>query len=115
MSRAEVIMDRTAVKIQKSKGHAKAIHARKKTWDEINKEAFELTEEQRKLLSKKERAKMEEDAMVEAFYADDGDAEMEGADELEQPPGTSETSAAPAASAPAATAEGGGEEEDEIL
>ncbi|KAL2157205.1 hypothetical protein VTH06DRAFT_6341 [Thermothelomyces fergusii] len=118
MSRAEAVMDRTAVKIQKSKGHAKVIHARKKTWDEINKEAFDLTEEQqRRLLGKKAtaRAEEEEDAMVKAFYADDGDAEMEGAEELGQTSATPATSAAPALSTSVATVEGADEEEDEIL
>lgn len=104
-------MDRTAVKVQKSKGHAKVINSRKKTWDEINKEAFDRAEEQRKLLSKKEKAKMEEDAMVEAFYADDGDAEMKGADDLGETVGSVETTLAPAVSMPVAAAE----EEEEIL
>ncbi|KAK3297576.1 Alb1-domain-containing protein [Chaetomium fimeti] len=79
MDRAEAVMDRTAVKVQKSKGHARVIHGRRKTWDEVNREAFER-EELRKL-GKKAKAKMEEDAAVEAFYADDGDAEMEGAED----------------------------------
>jgi hypothetical protein len=79
--RAEAIMDRTAVKVQKSKGHARVIDSRKKTWDQVNKEAYDL-EEARKL-SKKARAKAEEDAAVEAFWEDvDGDAEMEGAEEV---------------------------------
>ncbi|EAQ86566.1 hypothetical protein CHGG_07819 [Chaetomium globosum CBS 148.51] len=79
MDKAEAIMDRTAVKVQKSKGHARVIHGRRKTWEEVNREAFEL-EEQRKL-GKKAKARMEEDAAVAAFYADDGDAEMEGAED----------------------------------
>jgi hypothetical protein len=74
-------MDRTAVKVQKSKGHARVIDSRKKTWDQVNKEAYDL-EEARKL-SKKARAKAEEDAAVEAFWEDvDGDAEMDGAEEV---------------------------------
>jgi hypothetical protein len=77
--RAEAIMDRTAVKVQKSKGHARVIDSRKKTWDQVNKEAYDL-EEARKL-TKKAKAKMDEDAAVEAFWEDvDGDAEMEGAE-----------------------------------
>ena len=36
--RAEAIMDRTAQKIAKSKGQARAIKSRRKTWDEINQE-----------------------------------------------------------------------------
>lgn len=81
MDRAEAIMDRTAVKVQKSKGHARVIGSRKKTWEEINKEV--LGREDQPKLSKKARAKAEEDAMVAAFYAgDDGDAEMEGAEDF---------------------------------
>ncbi|KAK3899930.1 Alb1-domain-containing protein [Staphylotrichum tortipilum] len=78
MDRAEAIMDRTAVKVQKSKGHARVIHSRRKTWDEVNKEAEGGDKPK---LSKKAKAKAEEDAMVAAFYSDDdGDAEMEGAE-----------------------------------
>ncbi|KAH6850838.1 Alb1-domain-containing protein [Chaetomium sp. MPI-CAGE-AT-0009] len=99
MDRAEAIMDRTAVKVQKSKGHARVIHNRRKTWDEVNREAFEL-EEQRKL-GKKAKAKMEEDAAVAAFYADDGDAEMEGAgDDWEEVAGETEAVSVSAAAAP---------------
>lgn len=80
MDRAEAVMDRTAVKVQRSKGHAKVIHSRKKTWDEINKEAHGREEQPK--LSKKAKAKLEEDAAVAAFYEDeDGDAEMEGAED----------------------------------
>ena len=78
MDRAEVVMDRTAIKVQRSKGHAKVIDSRKKTWDEVNKEAFD--KEAPPKLSKKAKAKLEEDAAVAEFYADkDGDWEMEGA------------------------------------
>ena len=79
MDRAEVVMDRTSLKVQKSKGHAKVIHSRKKTWDEVNKEAFD--KEAPPKLSKKAKAKQDEDAAVAEFYADeDGDAEMEGSE-----------------------------------
>lgn len=83
--RAEVVMERTALKVQRSKGHARVIHSRKKTWDEVNKEVFER--DAKPQLSKKAKAKMEEDAMVADFYADkDGDAEMDGAgDGAEEP------------------------------
>ncbi|KXX81758.1 hypothetical protein MMYC01_200691 [Madurella mycetomatis] len=81
MGRAEAIVDRTAVKVQKSKGHARAIGSRKRAWEEINKEV--LGQEGQPKLSRKARAKKEEDAMVAAFYAvDDGDAEMEGAEDV---------------------------------
>ncbi len=80
MDRAEAIMDRTAVKVQKSKGHARVIHSRKKTWDEVNKEVTGEADDKPKL-SKKAKAKAEEDALVAEFYSDDdGDAEMEGAE-----------------------------------
>lgn len=79
MDKAEAIMDRTAVKVQKSKGHARVIYGRRKTWEEVNREAFDIEEQQK--LGKKAKAKMEEDAAVAAFWEDvDGDAEMEGAD-----------------------------------
>ena len=79
MDRAEAIMDRTAVKVQRSKVSAKVIDSRKKTWDQVNREATEQPK-----LSKKAKAKMEEDAMVEEFYAnDDGDEEMEGWEDIE--------------------------------
>ncbi|KAK4104694.1 hypothetical protein N658DRAFT_419468 [Parathielavia hyrcaniae] len=76
LDRAEAVMDRTALKVQKSKSHAKVIHSRKKTWDEVNKEALDRVEQ----LKTKAKAKLEEDDMVAAFYADeDGDAAMAGA------------------------------------
>jgi hypothetical protein len=34
---AEAVLDRTANKLQRSKGQSKVIKARKQTWDEINK------------------------------------------------------------------------------
>ncbi|KAK4242305.1 hypothetical protein C8A03DRAFT_11527 [Achaetomium macrosporum] len=113
MGRAEAIMERTALKVQKSKSHAKVINSRKKTWDEINREVFER--EERAKLSKKAKAKMEEDAMIAAFYADqDGDAEMEGADEPEgEKPMNVGAVPAPAVSIPAAAP--GEEEEEEVL
>ncbi|KAJ4306506.1 hypothetical protein N0V88_001309 [Collariella sp. IMI 366227] len=107
MDRAEAIMDRTAVKIQKSKGHAaaKVINSRKKTWDEVNREA--QAAEALPKLSKKAKAKMEEDAVVAAFYADaDGDEDMEGAEDDGEAP------AVPAQSAPVPVQQ---PEEEEIL
>ncbi|KAH6626340.1 Alb1-domain-containing protein [Chaetomium sp. MPI-SDFR-AT-0129] len=106
MDRAEAIMDRTAVKVQKSKGHARVIHSRKKTWDEINKDAFDHEEPVK--ISKKAQAKMDEDAMVEAFYADDGDEEMAGAEEVGEV--VSVLEAAPVAGPVSAA-----EQEEEIL
>ena len=107
MDKAEAIMDRTAVKVQKSKGHARVIYGRRKTWDEVNREAFELEEQQK--LGKKAKAKMEEDAAVAAFWEDDdGDAEMEGAGEDGEVPGA-------VVPAPAATAAPVDVVEEEIL
>ncbi|KAL2019984.1 hypothetical protein VTK56DRAFT_8984 [Thermocarpiscus australiensis] len=98
MDRAEAIMERTAVKVQKSKGHAKVIHSRKKAWEEINREVFE--QEGRPKLSKKAKAKAEEDAMVAAFYADDdGDEQMAGADDVDGKQGD-DRGAAPVQPAP---------------
>jgi hypothetical protein len=108
--RAEAIMDRTALKVTKSKGHAKVIESRKKTWDQVNKEAYERAEAAK--LSKKQKAKMEEDAMVEAFYADeDGDAKMAGAEEGAEEPAGGAAAAEPAQSA-AVPVQAAGEEEE---
>lgn len=38
MDRAEAVMERTAKKLQKSKGQARTLVERSKTWDEINKD-----------------------------------------------------------------------------
>ncbi|KAL1835860.1 hypothetical protein VTJ49DRAFT_5968 [Mycothermus thermophilus] len=116
MDRAEAIMDRTAVKVQKSIGRAKVIGARKKGWDDINREAFERAEKLK--LSRKALAKLEEDAMVEAFFADeDGNVEMGGAEETtgearEEDVGPAAVVGAQAGAAPAQAV---GMEEEEIL
>ncbi|GAB1314298.1 Alb1-domain-containing protein [Madurella fahalii] len=110
MDRAEAIIDRRAVKVQKSKGHARVIGSRKKTWEEINRQV--LGQEGQPKLSKKAKAKAEEDAMVAAFYADDdGDAEMEGAEDAADTPGGSAdaTPAQPVSMTPVPA------EDDEIL
>lgn len=41
--KALAVMEKTAVKVEKSKGQLKAVHARRKTWDEINKENEKLS------------------------------------------------------------------------
>ncbi len=113
MDRAEVIMDRTASKVQRSKGQARVIHSRKKTWDEVNKDAFDREDQPK--LSKKAKARLEEDAAVAAFYADeDGDEEMEGAEDLDEGAGAAEVVPAPFASAPVEAA-AAVDEDDEIL
>jgi uncharacterized protein with LGFP repeats len=110
MDRAEAIMDRTALKVQKSNGHGKVISSRKKTWEEINKEAFDREDQPK--LSKKAKAMVEEDAMVAAFYADeDGDAEMAGAGDVGEAIGGVAASPAQAATIPAQQPD----EEEEIL
>ncbi|KAK3378196.1 Alb1-domain-containing protein [Podospora didyma] len=40
MDKAEAVMDRTAKKVERSKGQAKVIFSRRRTWDEINKQAL---------------------------------------------------------------------------
>jgi hypothetical protein len=38
LDRAEAVMERMALKVEKSKGQAKTVHTRRKPWDEINKD-----------------------------------------------------------------------------
>ncbi|KAL2119126.1 hypothetical protein VTJ04DRAFT_6086 [Mycothermus thermophilus] len=105
IDRAEAVMDRTAVKVQKSISQAKTINARKKAWDEINREAYERTE--RLKMSRKALAKLEEDAMVEEFYADaDGNVEMDGTEGMCEASGAEAGAGAGAAAVGAAGAEG---------
>ncbi|KAK4137581.1 hypothetical protein BT67DRAFT_431838 [Trichocladium antarcticum] len=111
MDRAEAVMDRTAVKVQRSKVHARVVDSRKKTWDQVNREALEQDEPPK--LSKKAKAKQEEDAMVEAFYAnDDGDAEMAGWEDVEGPQGGAGRAVAPLQSAFAVLGSAMDEEEE---
>jgi len=75
--RAEAIMDRTAVKVQRSKGHAKVIESRKRTWDEVNRQATGIEGVPKKKASKHQA---EDDAVAEFYGGDrDGDEEMEEA------------------------------------
>ncbi|KAJ9142571.1 hypothetical protein NKR19_g7163 [Coniochaeta hoffmannii] len=75
LERAEAIAERTALKVQKSKGQARVIQSRKKTWDELNREILG-----REAADNKKKSKDPEgDAAVAAFYADT-DEEMDGAD-----------------------------------
>jgi hypothetical protein len=105
IDRAEAVMDRTAVKVQKSISQAKTINARKKGWDEINREAYERTE--RLKMSRKALAKLEEDAMVEEFYVDaDGNVEMDGTEGMGEASGAEAGAGAGAAAAGASGAEG---------
>jgi hypothetical protein len=115
LGRAEAVMDRTAVKVQKSKGKAKIISSRKKAWEEINEQVQGL--EGKPKLSKKARTKAEEDAMVAAFYADDdGDEQMEEAGHDTEAHGN-DAEAVPSAVQPVSipTAPPPAEDEEEIL
>lgn len=76
LERGEAIAERTALKVQKSKGQARVIQSRKKTWDELNREI--LGREAAAAAAKKSKDP-EGDAAVAAFYADT-DEEMDGAD-----------------------------------
>jgi hypothetical protein len=98
LERGEAIAERTALKIQKSKGQAKVIESRKKTWDEINRAT--LSREAARKKSKDEAG----DAAVAAFFAAT-DEEMDGAEPEEEDGGDASKPSIPA-SAPA-----GGEEE----
>ncbi|KAM7201726.1 Alb1 domain containing protein [Naviculisporaceae sp. PSN 640] len=82
MDRAEAVMDRTAKKVEKSKGQAKVIYSRRKTWEEINSEVTEtlVGAKPKKKFNKERQA---EDEYVRKFYADDGDEEMEEVDDVE--------------------------------
>ncbi|KAK3945010.1 Alb1-domain-containing protein [Diplogelasinospora grovesii] len=87
MDRAEAIMDRTALKVQKSKGHAKVIQIRRKPWEEINKHVESVLEgssSSSKKIPNKTKEELEADAAVKEFYAEedqDGDATMEPVEE----------------------------------
>ncbi|KAK4460208.1 Alb1-domain-containing protein [Cladorrhinum samala] len=82
MDRAEAIMERTLTKIQKSKNSAKVIAQRRKPWEDINGDVGGVVPA--KKLTKRQLFKMEEDAMVAKFFADDdGNVEMDGADAAE--------------------------------
>lgn len=76
MERAEAVAERTALKVQKSKGQARVIQSRKKTWDELNREILG----REAAAAAKKSKDPEGDAAVAAFYADT-DEEMDGADE----------------------------------
>ena len=67
MDRAEAIMDRTAKKVEKSKGQAKVTYSRRRTWEEINSETVGA-KPRPKFFSKEME---EEDDYVQKFYADD--------------------------------------------
>ncbi|KAK3359245.1 Alb1-domain-containing protein [Lasiosphaeria hispida] len=71
MDRAEAVMDQTALKVKKSKGHFKVIQSRKKPWEEFNKLA--LLELENVAVAKKPFKHLEEDDSAAALDDDDED------------------------------------------
>lgn len=114
MDRAEAVMDRTTTKVEKSKGSFRVIQSRKKTWDEVNREALGLPEpvvpgKKAKAVSKKQ-ASAEDEAVAEFnAVAKDGDEVMEEGAEKSGAVG------AAAVSESTGAGEGEGEWEDEVL
>ncbi|OIW29615.1 hypothetical protein CONLIGDRAFT_680454 [Coniochaeta ligniaria NRRL 30616] len=76
--RGEAIAERTALKVQKSKGQARVIQSRKKTWDELNREILG----REAAAANKKSKDAEGDAAVAAFYADT-DEEMDVTGEVD--------------------------------
>jgi len=108
MDRAEAVMDRTSTKVEKSKGSFRVIQSRKKTWDEINRDALGLVEPPPPAAAaKKGKASKNqaEDDYVAEFYAGDNDADMKG-------PAEEGVKSGPVAAAPESGSVGG---EDEVL
>lgn len=106
LERAEAVAERTALKVQRSKGQARVIQARKKTWDELNREI--LGREAAAAAAKKDSKDPEGDAAVAAFYADT-DQDMDGGAE-EDIGGEAAAAEKPSNPAPAPV-----EDEEEIL
>lgn len=78
LDRAEAIMDRTAKKIQKSKGQARAIQVRRKTWDEIN---SEIPVQTRTAVSRRQDGEDDDDDDEVGSYVDtDEEMEADGAE-----------------------------------
>ncbi|KAL8400582.1 hypothetical protein RB594_000832 [Gaeumannomyces avenae] len=117
MDRAEAVMDRTLSKIEKSKGQARTVQGRRKAWDDINTSALAAAtadgddDEAARPKKKKKTAKQlqaeAEQALVDKFYNDDGDEDMDGAD---SDGGETRPAAAPQLGATAA-----GDDDEEIL
>ena len=76
LERGEAIAERTALKVQKSKGQARVIQSRKKTWDELNKE---IQSREAAIAKSKDE---EGDAAVAAFYAS-AEEEMDETEDVE--------------------------------
>lgn len=103
LERAEAVAERTALKVQKSKGQARVIQSRKKTWEELNREILG----REAAAAKKSSKDPEGDAAVAAFYAD-ADQDMDVVDEDTN--GEAATAEKPYLQVPAPV-----EEEEEIL
>ena len=73
LDRAEAVMDRTAKKIERSRGQMKNINTRKKNWDDVNKQIPGKPT--------KGAEKLDQDEHERAAVAWETDEEMDGADE----------------------------------
>ncbi len=71
LDRAAVVVERTARKMQRSKGQARAMHLRKKTWDEINLDVAGDA------AASKTRPRDAEQTAVDDFFDEDTDEDME--------------------------------------
>lgn len=115
MDRAEAIMDRTAKKVEKSKGQAKVIYSRRKTWEEVNTEVSESLLGAKPPKKKFNKERQEEDEYVRKFYAGDGDEEMEEAEDVEPTEAAPDPQVPAPAQVPSAPVPTPAFEEEEIL
>ncbi|KAF3358319.1 hypothetical protein HYQ45_009506 [Verticillium longisporum] len=100
--RAEAIMDRTANKKEKSRGHSKVIQGRAKNWEDVNKKS--LDEVRRALMAAENDSADEDEHVRDAAAAgeDEGDKEAETDEEMDAAPVVAgKETAAAAAAAPA--------------
>jgi hypothetical protein len=73
MDRAEAVMERTAKKLQRSKGQVKNSNMKRRPWDEVNKQ---VSVKQNHLAGARDREEREKEGL-----AWETDEEMDGADE----------------------------------
>ncbi|KAM0328526.1 hypothetical protein ACHAQA_004933 [Verticillium albo-atrum] len=111
--RAEAIMDRTANRKEKSKGHSKVVQGRAKNWEDVNKKSLEAV---RLAMIAHKDGLVDEDEDVEGAAAvdksDKDGKDWETDEEMDAAPAAAkEIAAAPAAAAPAA----GDDLDEEIL
>ncbi|RNJ58873.1 hypothetical protein D7B24_003962 [Verticillium nonalfalfae] len=103
--RAEAIMDRTANKKEKSRGHSKVIQGRAKNWEDVNKKSLD---EVRRALMAAEDDSADEDEHAKDAAAAGEDKGAETDEEMDAAPvvaGKATAAAAAAAAAPAASDE----------